>query len=162
MFDWTADPEAEVRRRRQVLERELGSLSEPESAQAAVADACALLESWASGPLFGALRALAPRVVARELPILLPPQPDGGSVGFISGTIDLLYRDPRSDALVVGDYKTDRVPATEPLIRHSRTYAAQGAVYQRAVRDAFQLSYLPRFELWYLRRGEIVAVCTAR
>ena len=62
-----------------------------------------------------------------------------------------------SDALVVGDYKTDRV-ATGSLIGHSRGYAAQGAVYQRAVRDAFRLSYLPRFELWYLRRGEIVAL----
>ncbi|MEE8475583.1 MAG: UvrD-helicase domain-containing protein [Myxococcota bacterium] len=163
-FDWTADPEAEVARRIRALERELVSLSGPEAAEAAVVDARALFESWASGPLFASLRALAPRVVARELPILLPPQldlpipkPGGGSVGFVSGTIDLLYRDPRSDALVVGDYKTDRV-ATEDLMRHSRAYAAQGGIYQRAVRDAFQLSYLPRFELWYLRPGEIVAV----
>ncbi|MEE8508735.1 MAG: UvrD-helicase domain-containing protein [Myxococcota bacterium] len=157
VFDWTADLEAEVRRRRGELERELGSLAGPESAEDAVADACALFESWASGPLFEALRALAPHIVARELPILLPPQPEVGSVGFVSGTIDLLYRDPRSDSLVVGDYKTDRV-ATGSLIGHSRGYAAQGAVYQRAVRDAFRLSYLPRFELWYLRRGEIVAL----
>ena len=45
------------------------------------------------------LAAIADRVVARELDVLLGPGEDG-PVGFTSGAIDLVYRDPRDDRLV--------------------------------------------------------------
>ncbi|HXZ85553.1 MAG TPA: UvrD-helicase domain-containing protein, partial [Myxococcota bacterium] len=53
----------------------------------------------------GLPRALAEvEILGRELPLLLR-EPDGKSW---SGTIDLLYRDPRDGRLVVADYKSDR------------------------------------------------------
>ena len=41
------------------------------------------------------------------------------------------------------------------LDQRTQAYAAQGAVYQRALEQAFGLAYTPRFELWYLSRGEV-------
>jgi ATP-dependent exoDNAse (exonuclease V) beta subunit len=157
-FDLEAEPDAEVGRRRDALEGELNALVEPENLEAAVANARSLLDAVVAGPLFPKLRSLAGSVIARELPVLAPPIADAGPVGYVSGTIDLLYRDPDSGELVVADYKTDRVPAETPLTEHGRAYSHQGDVYRRAVREAFALGYTPRFELWYLRRGEIVPV----
>jgi ATP-dependent exoDNAse (exonuclease V) beta subunit len=157
-FDLQADPEAEVARRRDVLEGELAVLVEPESLEAAIANARSLLDAIVAGPLFPKLRSLAGSVVARELPVLARPQADAGPTGYVSGAIDLLYRDPDSGELVVADYKTDRVPAGTALAEHGRAYAHQGDAYRRAVREAFALAYTPRFELWYLRRGEVVTI----
>jgi ATP-dependent exoDNAse (exonuclease V) beta subunit len=157
-LDLEAEPEAEVARRREALEGDLGALVDPENLEAAVANARSLLDAIVEGPLFPKLRSLADSVVARELPVLAPPEADAGPAGYVSGTIDLLYRDPDSDELVIADYKTDRVPAETALSEHGRAYAQQGAVYRRAVREAFALGYTPRFELWYLRRGEIAPI----
>jgi ATP-dependent exoDNAse (exonuclease V) beta subunit len=155
-FDLETEPEAEVERRRDALEGELSVLVEPENLEAAVANARSLLDAIVAGPLFPKLRSLAGSVVARELSVLAPPQADAGPAGYVSGTIDLLYRDPDSGELVVADYKTDRVPAEAALTEHGRAYAHQGDAYRRAVREALALGYTPRFELWYLRHGEIV------
>jgi ATP-dependent helicase/nuclease subunit A len=155
-FDLETEPEAEVERRSDALEGELSVLVEPENLEAAVANARSLLDAIVAGPLFPKLRSLAGSVVARELSVLAPPQADAGPAGYVSGTIDLLYRDPDSGELVVADYKTDRVPAEAALTEHGRAYAHQGDAYRRAVREALALGYTPRFELWYLRHGEIV------
>ena len=50
------------------------------------------------------------------------------------------------DQLVIADYKTGA----------RRDYGAQGAHYRRALREALDLDYEPRFELWYLEEGAIV------
>jgi ATP-dependent exoDNAse (exonuclease V) beta subunit len=157
-FDLEAEPDAEVARRRDALAGDLSALVEPESLEAAVADARLLLDAVVAGPLFAKLRSLAGSVVARELPMLAPPESDAGPAAYVSGTIDLLYRDPDSGELVVADYKTDRVPAETALSEYGRAYEHQGDVYRRAVRDALGLAYTPRFELWYLRRDEIVTL----
>jgi hypothetical protein len=53
------------------------------------------LERFASGPLLERLAGLRDAVIARELPLLIPADPEGeGPVGFVAGAIDLLYRDP--------------------------------------------------------------------
>jgi len=157
-FDLEVEPEAEFARWRDALEGDLSALVEPESLAAAVADARALFDALVAGRLFSRLRSLAGCVVARELPVLAPPDADGGPAAYVSGAIDLLYRDPESDELVIADYKTDRVSPETPLSEYSLTYVGQGAVYRRAVREAFALAYTPRFELWYLRRDEIVTL----
>ncbi len=72
----------------------------------------------------------------------------------MSGAIDLLYRDEAGTWVVV-DYKTDRVDDEEQLQRRASEYAAQGAFYTRAVREARGLTDDPRFELWFLRAGTI-------
>jgi ATP-dependent exoDNAse (exonuclease V) beta subunit len=108
------------------------------------------------------LRELGPAVLARELPILVPPaegeeEGDGARpVGFVAGAIDLVYRDPATGTLVVADYKTDAVADDDEIAARVDVYRPQGAVYARAVRDALGLAEAPRFELWFLRADRIV------
>jgi ATP-dependent exoDNAse (exonuclease V) beta subunit len=120
--------------------------------------AIALLGALARGPLAPRLRALAPGVVARELPVLLPADGEAGPVGFVAGAIDLVYRDPADGSFVVADWKTDRVEDEARLQQLAAAYAAQGAHYTRALRDALGLPSLPRFELWFLRPGRVLTV----
>jgi ATP-dependent exoDNAse (exonuclease V) beta subunit len=154
-LDLGADPAAEIARQREALRPTLCSLLSGEALERALSEAGTLLERFAEGPLFAKLRGLAERVIARELPVLVPPQAGQGPVAYLSGAIDLVYRDPESGELVVADYKTDRVEDRAALERRTQAYAAQGAVYQRALEQAFGLSYTPRFELWYLSRDEV-------
>ena len=63
------------------------------------------------------------------------PTPSDGAiqtpVGFVSGAVDLVYRDPSDDsAWVVADYKTDRVDAAG-LMERAAGYAGQGDLYVR-------------------------------
>jgi ATP-dependent exoDNAse (exonuclease V) beta subunit len=109
------------------------------------------------------LAALGDGVVARELPVLLPPgAADGASeaspVGFVSGSVDLLYRDPESGRLVVADYKTDRVEGAGEIAERARAYAPQARLYAAAVRDALGLDEPPRAELWFLWPGAVQVV----
>jgi ATP-dependent helicase/nuclease subunit A len=152
-----ADPAAEMARLRQVLERELRAGLTPAQADEAIADAAALLETLEAGPLLAKLRQLA--VVARELPLLVPPDPGEASPAeFVSGAVDLIYRDPETEELVVADYKTDAVPEGTSLAEHGLAYQRQGHAYQRGVREALGLAYTPRFELWFLRSGAIECI----
>lgn len=155
-FDLRADPSAEMARRREDLDRELARTVTADALAAARDRATALLDRFAEGPLLEALCRLADHVVARELPVLLPPDRDGhGPVGFVAGAVDLLYRDPDSGAWVVADYKTDRVESESEIAERVATYRAQGSVYLRAVAEALELPELPRFELWFLHPGRI-------
>ena len=104
------------------------------------------------------LAAIAGRIVAREMPILLAGDETEGPVGAVVGTIDLLYRDPGTGAFVVADYKTDRVADDAELEDRARTYAAQGEVYLKAVRRALGAEPEPRFELWFLHADRILVV----
>ena len=79
-------------------------------------------------------------------------------MGFVSGTIDLVYRDPNTGELVIADYKTDEVAAETKLQEHAGAYAAQGAVYRRALREALGLSEEPRFELWFIHLGVVLSI----
>jgi ATP-dependent exoDNAse (exonuclease V) beta subunit len=116
----------------------------------ALEQAGAMLDTVGRGALLSQLRRHRDEVVARELPVLAAPGPDDRAIDFLSGTVDLVYRDADSDELVVVDYKTDRIEDEADLLVRTRAYARQGAIYQRAVRHAFALDYTPRFELWYL------------
>ena len=93
-----------------------------------------------------------------SLPVLLAAQPDERPLAFVSGVIDLVYREPETDAFVIADYKTDRLDGDAALDARTRSYAQQGAAYRRAVRKAFGLAYTPRFELWYLAHDRCVDV----
>jgi ATP-dependent exoDNAse (exonuclease V) beta subunit len=97
-------------------------------------------------------------VVARELPVLLPPDPAdaAGPTGFLAGAIDLVYRDPDTEEWVVADYKTDAIAGETELAARARDYALQGAPYVRALRDALVLDRVPRFELWFLDVDRVV------
>ena len=126
---------------------------------AVLASAREALARFAGGPLLPRLAGLRDAVIARELSVLLPADPEGdGPVGFVSGAIDLLYRDPVTSEFVVADYKTDRVEGAAALAERARHYAAQAAHYRRAIQEALALEQAPRFELWFLHAGAVVPV----
>ncbi len=137
------------------LERAVASAASPSDRRTVWARARAVWERFAAGPLAARLAALAPHVLARELPVFLAPDDAPGEpVGFVAGAIDLLYRDPETAELVVADYKTDAVQG-EALELRAQGYLAQGAVYTRALERALALAEAPRFEVWFLQAGVV-------
>ncbi len=143
-WDFGAEPGPELARQRVSI---AARLALHPSAVLAQQRADALLDRLAGGELLRRFAALGPRIVARELPVLLPP--DEGCVGFVSGAIDLVYRDA-DDRLVIVDFKTDEVEGEAALAERAAVYATQEAVYARAIGDALALPALPRGELWFL------------
>jgi ATP-dependent helicase/nuclease subunit A len=135
------------------IERAAESAAAPGERAAVLAHAHAVWERFAAGPLAPRLLALAPHVVARELPVFVLPASDE-AVGFVAGAADLVYRDPESGALVVADYKTDAAPSGD-LAAHAAAYADQGRAYTHALARALALPEPPRFELWFLRAGVV-------
>lgn len=116
----------------------------------------ALWRLFVTGPLARRLVEVAPYIVARELPVVLPPPASqDGPVGFVSGAVDLLYGDPESGELVVADYKTDAVSGTDITVR-TATYAPQLDAYAAAVQGALGLATRPRREIWFLAANRIV------
>lgn len=162
MWDLQADPHVEAERQRALLPVYLSAVAAGAELERALPRAVRLLDRFAAAGLAARLRGLAAAVLARELPVLLAPAADAPTaaasapVGFISGAIDLLYRDPATGGLVIADYKTDEVDDDE-VERRADTYASQGAIYARAVQEALQLAVAPRFELWFVHAGRVVA-----
>ena len=158
-LDLEGDPEAELAHQREALERYLPASLPPADRPGALGEAQRILGHAAAGRLLRRLFELAEEVLARELPVLLPPADDGGGpVAFVSGVIDLLYRDPATDRLVIADFKTDALETPEEVSARAETYAAQGAVYQEAVAGAFDLDHRPRFELWFLAVDRVIEI----
>ncbi len=125
----------------------------------------ALVDRLTAGPLWPRFLALQSAIVARELPVLLPPpagtelagvEPAAAApVGFVAGAADLLYRDPGTGELVIVDYKTDEVESDDALAARAAAYRSQAETYQRAVQEGLGLSYRPRCELWFLAPGRV-------
>ncbi|NNL86183.1 MAG: hypothetical protein HKP27_11045, partial [Myxococcales bacterium] len=142
-----------LRRLREAGHRALAASSAGGDRGAAQAELDELLENFAAGPLFERFCALLPHIVARELPMIAPPDAEEPALCAISGAIDMLYRDAEG-RFVVADFKTDRVaPGCED--EATQHYRRQGEIYVRAVRDALGLEAEPRFELWWLRSGKV-------
>jgi ATP-dependent helicase/nuclease subunit A len=157
-WELAADPRREAGRQRSLLPAYLAALVEGDELERALPLAEALLDTFAGGPLLERLRSLEGNLLARELPVLLPPgDSDRSPVGVVTGAIDLLYRDPRDGRIVIADYKTDEVEAGGGIEARAAVYAPQGALYRRAIREALELAEEPRFELWFLRAGRVIA-----
>lgn len=156
-WDLFADPGEEACRQRDLLPAYLARLAEEAVVDRALPLAQGLLDRFAASGLLVRLRDLREHVLARELPVLLPPSCIGGmghgAVGVVSGTIDLLYRDPATGRLVVADYKTDDPETLEARVA---VYAPQGATYVRALAEALDLEEPPRFEFWFLQADRVV------
>jgi ATP-dependent exoDNAse (exonuclease V) beta subunit len=153
-LELTGDVRAGLERGAERLEGLLPDTLAGDDRDAALARGRELLARIAAGGLCDRLVGLAGQVVARELPVLLPPG-EGDAVGFVAGAVDLLYRDPETGELVVADYKTDRVESEAEVAEKVRDYGGQGRVYVEAVQRALGLSQPPRFELWFLHAGRI-------
>ncbi len=136
----------------------------PGADDATRARARSLVDHFVGSELPGRLHGLAEHLLGREVPLVLDPaelasEDDEGPVGFVAGSIDLLYRSPEDGRIVVADYKTDRVadPDDEAAwAERAARYAPQGRVYTAAVQAALELPERPRFELWFLDAGRVV------
>ena len=92
--------------------------------------------------------------MARELPLLVPADPDDPAVSVILGVADLVYR--RDGRLVVADFKTDRISSEEDLEAACHRYRPQLELYARAIREAMKLGQPPEMELLFLWPDRIV------
>jgi len=156
-WDLAAEPRKEAGRQRALLPAYLAALIEGSELDRALPLAESLLETFAGGPLLKRLRGLKDHLLARELPVLLPPgEGDHSPVGAVTGAVDILYRDPEDGRIVVADYKTDEVQTAAEIAARAAVYAPQGAMYVRAVQEALDLGEAPRFEMWFLRVGRVV------
>jgi len=154
-LDLAAEPGAQWSAQRERIAAQIRAAAAPGVREGALADALACWDALGAGPLAARLREVADRILARELPVLLGPSE--GALGFVAGSIDLLYRG-EDGRLVVVDYKTDRDGARgESGTPHPR-YAKQGELYCRAVGEALGAVPPPRFEIWWLRTGRIEAI----
>jgi ATP-dependent exoDNAse (exonuclease V) beta subunit len=158
-WDLAADPLAERDRQRSLLPAYLTALARGDILERALPRAADLLDHFAASALLRRLQSLRDSVLARELPVLIPPgHGPHAPVGVVTGAIDLLYRDPAGGEIVVADYKTDDVATPADLQRRAAAYAPQGAAYVRAVQEALDLKRPPRFELWFLKADQVVTV----
>jgi ATP-dependent exoDNAse (exonuclease V) beta subunit len=155
-FDFGADVKLEIERRRDAVARDLALVAASGRADEVVAAGTQLWDQIARGSLFARLRELSDHIVARELSVLSQPSDDKGPVGYFTGMMDLVYRDPSNNQMVIVDYKTGAVGDREGLQSPKEAHVEQGDAYKRALENAFKLSYTPRFELWFLRDEEIV------
>jgi ATP-dependent helicase/nuclease subunit A len=156
VLDLHADPGDAFARAAVEAERWIASSVERTHAGRVRRAVVGLLDDFARGSLCERLFSLADCAVARELPLLLAPGPDEAAIGFVSGAIDLLYRDPKTGGFVVVDFKTDRLDGEAALQARAADYAVQGDLYTRAVRDALGLAARPRFELWFLAHDRCI------
>ena len=154
-----SDPRAALARASDEALRALAPAASPGDAAAVNEAAREMLERLVHGALFARLWASRDHVVARELPVLLPPGRDDDAQDFVAGSIDLVLRDPATGELVVVDYKTDRDGADALAPDRREAYRRQGAVYQRAFAESLGQGTPPRFELWWLAtdRAEVIA-----
>jgi ATP-dependent exoDNAse (exonuclease V) beta subunit len=132
-----------------------GSLSPAQlpKAQAAMDETIAAL---GGGKLLERFQAIHPHILGREVDLLLKAEADTDEpISAYSGSIDLLYTDPVDGAIVVADYKTDRVAVSE-LSAQSEHHQAQGQLYLRAAQAAFPDAPSCRFELWFLNHDCII------
>ncbi len=115
-----------------------------------------MIDTFERGASLERLSAIAQLVVARELPIVAPPDPDDGPVGAVTGVADLVYRDPEDGRIVVADYKTDHLEDEKALADRAAFYEPQVRIYARALREALDLDHEPHVELWFLAADRIV------
>lgn len=128
-----------------------------DAASRAVADLEALLRNLATSPLRPRFDALAGRIVARELPLLVtPPAAEAPfPLGALTASVDLIYLDPDDGALVIADHKSDQTDDDATL---RKRYGPQLALYAAALTRALALPAPPRTELWLLRHGRVLPV----
>lgn len=164
---------------RPLAARQLGALvvSAPDDLAVAERELDRLLAAASRGRLLLRYAALAPQVVARELPLLVPitsnvpapgpssadggrpaaapPAIEDGPVALQVGSVDLVYRD-LDGSVVVADWKTDTVADPLALERRVAIYTPQLRAYASALADAWSLARPPRCQLWFLAEDRLV------
>jgi ATP-dependent exoDNAse (exonuclease V) beta subunit len=158
-FDLNAELIVEVERQRARLDAQLRLLLSPQHIHEAQSQAKRILDRFVEGNLLRRLREISDHIIARELPVLLPPTSSPQSpVGVVVGAIDLLYRDPQTGAFVIADYKTDEIQTKTDIVDRTRVYSLQVGLYVTAVKEALNLAEDPTSELWFLQFDHIEAI----
>ena len=150
-WDLEEDPVDEWKRQRDRLLSGLSTQGLEGERPGAIERATALLDRVEDGELLQRFIGLRGTVLGREIPVLLKPE-DGteGPVGFYSGAIDLLYREPETGAPVIVDFKTDQVESDADLAARAEVYSSQEDLYAAAVQRVMSLETRPDTELWFL------------
>ena len=150
-WDLEADPEDEWHRQREEVLSGLSPQMSEGGLAGAIERATTLLDRIENGELLQRFIGLRKSVQGREIPVLLQPERgSSGPVGFYSGAIDLLYREPDTASPIIVDFKTDRVETEADLATRAAVYAAQEDLYAEAVRLVMNLETRPGTELWFL------------
>jgi len=156
VLDLGADLQTQVGENRdRVVSEVVSGMGEVQTSEAAkIVDE--LLARIAAGPCLERLSALAPAVIARELPVFGWEEHEGAPGTVVSGIVDLVYRDPDDSRLVVADYKTDALDDEAALEERTRVYEPQVRTYAKILSDALNLDEEPHVELWFLAADRIV------
>lgn len=145
------DPAVELTRQRSVQRQWLATTLAFEQLDPALARLDSLLDRFQRSQFLERFVAMDPETLAREVPILVPPtDPDSGPVGFVTGFIDLLYRDAETGAWVIVDYKTDRLEEAAQIQVRAAAYSLQERVYARALEESLGLDQRPASQLWFI------------
>ena len=116
-----------------------------------------LLARIVAGPCLERLAAIAPAVIARELPVFGSEEHEGAPGTVVSGIVDLVYRDPDDSRLVVADYKTDTLDDEEALAGADQGLRTPGSdLRQRPSTMPSISTHEPHIELWFLAADRIV------
>ncbi|MEE8277841.1 MAG: UvrD-helicase domain-containing protein, partial [Thermoanaerobaculia bacterium] len=146
-----AEPTGELARQRRLLHEGLERRLSGDLVAEALRRTEVLLARLEAGSMLDRLAALGPKVLGREVPVLLPGgEGDAGAVGCTVGVVDLLYRDSPAGRTVIVDYKTDDVTEPGEIEARAEAYHPQIAVYRQAVQQALGLADPPEAELWFL------------
>ena len=155
-WNLAADPGEEVQRQRHNAATRLASQISAPKLESALHRADEIFDRLHSGQLLKRLIEQRDLIVARELPVLLPA--DGeipGPIAGVSGIIDLVLHDPRTDELLVIDYKTDEVEDEKAVADRAARYEPQLSTYAEALRQALGLEQAPRTELWFVSTDKV-------
>ncbi len=147
--------------------------TDPDVRAVAIEKTVSLLEEFAKGRLFEKMTDISQHILARELQVLAPPrileqyferrERDRGAselfpLGYVIGTVDLVYEDPANGETVVADYKTDNVYDPDEIESKAALHASQMHLYGMILKEAMKLTGMPRLELWFVRPQMIVNV----
>jgi ATP-dependent helicase/nuclease subunit A len=150
-WDLTAEREEETHRQQQRAANRLSSSLTGPALTAALERTDAIFKALRSSRLIERLIEQRDRIVARELPVLLPaPDSEIGPIAGISGIVDLVLRVPESDNFLVVDYKTDDIHDESELAARAAHYRPQLDVYANALQQAFSLPARPGTEIWFV------------
>lgn len=154
-LDLTADLDPQIRTRGAALAERFTAELDQKGQEEALRRFDDLIDGLVRGQTLERLSELAPVVVARELPVFLNPDQDDGT-SVITGSVDLVYRDPDDGRLVIADYKTDAVETETEIAKRVERYRPQLEIYANALEQALHLEAEPHRELWFLHADRVV------
>ena len=146
-----AEPMDELERQRRIQTDWLSRNAPAAGRERALGQFEALLERFLEGMFWPMFTDSNLDMLARELPVLLPPGHSAQTpTGFVSGSIDLVVRDSTRDRFLIVDYKTDPIDNEEELRDRALAYSHQESLYAVALTESLRLQQPPVCQLWFI------------